>query len=199
MPMISGAQPAEAPSMMRARGVRPSRWIAASEATMMAEAPSLRDGGVAGRDHRAARHHGAQPGQDVHGGAGAGALVGVHHRLALAGLDGHRDDLVLEAAGRRWPRGPVRGSGRRRRRRPRGRCRPRGATSSAVSGMEYVILPSRDSSPLANWGFANRQPMEVSKMSPGLAKAVLAASPGPRARGSSIRRRRRPRCPRRRT
>ena len=45
------------------------------------------------------------------------------------------------------------------------------ATSSAVSGMEKVNLSPNSS--LVKRGFTKRQPMEVSKVSPGLAKAVV--------------------------
>ena len=93
-------------------------------------------GGVAGGDHRAARHHGAQTGEHVHGGAGAGALVGVHDGLALAGLDGHGDDLVVEPAGVDGGEGAFVGADGEGVGSPRGRCRPPGPTSSAVSGME---------------------------------------------------------------
>ena len=80
--------------MMRARGVRPSFWIAASEATMMAEAPSLRVEELPAVTTEPPGDDGPEPGEDVHGGAGAGAFVGVHDGLALAGLDGDGDDFL---------------------------------------------------------------------------------------------------------
>ena len=56
-------------------------------------------GGVAGR-HRAGLGEGrAQLAQRLGRDAGLGVLVGIDHHVALAALDGDRDDLVLELAG----------------------------------------------------------------------------------------------------
>jgi hypothetical protein len=55
--------------------------------------------GVAGGDGAGLVEGGLHLGQGFHGGAGLDVLVGVEHDVALAGLDGDRDDLFLEVAG----------------------------------------------------------------------------------------------------
>ena len=95
--------------------------------------------------------------------------------VALAARDADGHDLVGEPAGVDGRQGPFVGADGEGvavlARVPYTR-----ATSSAVSGMENAVLPSRESSPERNAGLVKRQPMDVSKTAPGLAKALVGFS-----------------------
>ncbi|MCY1229665.1 hypothetical protein D9M72_420380 [compost metagenome] len=175
MPMISGSQPAEAPSMMRARGVRPSFRMAASDATMMAEAPSFSVEELPAVTIEPPLTTGRSPASTsmvvpARGPSSVSTTVSPLRVFTVTGtISSLNRPAAMAASERSWERTAKASASSRE----MPSTRP---TSSAVSGMEYVILPSRDSSPFWNSGLANRQPMDVSKMAPGFANAVCGFS-----------------------
>ena len=97
--MIFGSTPACAQETMRASGVLPSLAASLAFISTTAAAPSLMPEALpavtvpslskAGRNLPIAFQRGAM----------LGIFVGIDHDVALAALDGHRRDLVLELAG----------------------------------------------------------------------------------------------------
>ena len=99
--MIRGGTPAVAMATTRARGVRPWRRAAASEASSSAQAPSLTPEALPAVTVQLGAVHALEPGELVQRRVGPRVLVGVEQpRLAalLRHLDRH--DLGREEAGR---------------------------------------------------------------------------------------------------
>src|SRR5216684_707810 len=93
IPMTRGGTPADTVPRMRARGTSPLALAAASEAMIMAQAPSLMPAALA-----AVAKCRRQLGQDLHRGVAARVLVRLDDGLGLAGLDADLDDLLGEEA-----------------------------------------------------------------------------------------------------
>jgi hypothetical protein len=197
MPMISGSQPAEAPSMMRARGVRPSRWIADSEATMMADAPSLREDELPAVTTEPPGTTGRRPDRTsmevpARGPSSVSTTVSALRVLTVTGtISSLKRPAPMAASAFSWERTAKASASSRE----MPSTRP---TSSAVSGMENVILPSRDSSPRLNRGSRSASRWRCRRC-PRASRRPSAAFPEPRAHGSWTPRRRPPRYPRPRT
>src|SRR5882757_2253732 len=93
IPMTRGGTPADTAARMRARGTRPLALAAASEATIMAQAPSLMP-----EELPAVAERRRQLGKGLHRGVTARMLVLVDDGLGLALLDADLDDLLVEEA-----------------------------------------------------------------------------------------------------
>ena len=175
MPMISGGTPAEAPSTIRARAVRPYSRMARSDATMMAEAPSfsvLELPAVTMPPDRTTGRSLASTSAVVpsRGPSSVSTTVSpLRPRTVTGTISSLKCPAAMAASAFSWDRTANASASSRE-------MPSTAASSSAVSGMEYVILPSRESSPEAKRSFTKRQPMEVSKVSPGLAKALVGFS-----------------------
>src|SRR5699024_7850790 len=170
-PMTSGARPALAFAMTRARGWRPYFSTAASLTTRIAEAPSLRVEELPAvttsppltTGQSFARTLVVVPGR---GPSSVSSRVTLPLRsvTSTGTISGSKRTASMAARARDWDWTAKASASAREMSQTR-------ATSSAVSGMEYVIL-----SCAANFGLTKRQPMAVSKASPGFANAVVGFS-----------------------